>query len=151
MEIYQPELLQYLAPADSPMLHIMKMVRRFYPEYSSAKFAVLSPCFAKRREFDETGIGDFNVTYRSIDAYLKAKSIDLSHHPKVGYDNPPAERAVLFSSPGGLLRTAMREAPDIQKRPGRSKAFPLFIIILSRLKDSIAKNQGATPCRLPQL
>ncbi len=142
MEIYQPELLQYLAPADSPMLHIMKMVRRFYPEYSSAKFAVLSPCFAKRREFDETGIGDFNVTYRSIDAYLKAKSIDLSHHPKVGYDNPPAERAVLFSSPGGLLRTAMREAPDIQKKTRKIEGVPLVYHYLSRLKDSIAKNQA---------
>ncbi len=33
IEIYRPELLKYLAPADSPMLHTIKMIKRFYPEY----------------------------------------------------------------------------------------------------------------------
>lgn len=142
MEIYRPELLGHLAPADSPMMHTMKMVRKFYPEHGSAKFVVVSPCYAKRREFDEVGIGDFNVTYRSIDAYLKAKALQLGKYPEVEYDNPPAERAVLFSSPGGLLRTAVREAPDIQKQARKIEGVPFVYHYLSGLQDSIARNRS---------
>jgi iron only hydrogenase large subunit-like protein len=109
IEIYKPELLRYLAPADSPMLHTIKMIRQFYPEYERHKIAVLSPCLAKRREFDETGQGDFNITFRSINNYFLETGMDLSEFPETDFDNPPAERAVLFSSPGGLLRTAERE------------------------------------------
>ncbi len=113
IEIYRPELLEYLAPADSPMLHTIKMITHFYPEYSQHKIAVISPCLAKRREFDETGFGDFNVTLRSINDFLDELKIQLSDFPETDFDNPPAERAVLFSTPGGLLRTAERELQGI--------------------------------------
>jgi iron only hydrogenase large subunit-like protein len=142
IEIYHPELIEHLAPADSPMMHTMKMVRKFYPAFSSAKFAIISPCYAKRREFDEVGVGDFNVTYRSIDAYLKSKGTQLSKHQEVEYDNPPAERAVLFSTPGGLLRTAVREAPAIQKRARKIEGVPFVYHYLSGLKESISKNRS---------
>ena len=55
IELYKPELLEYLAPADSPMLHTIKMIKEFYPEYRDHKVAVISPCIAKKREFEETG------------------------------------------------------------------------------------------------
>jgi len=118
------------------------MVRKFYPEHSSAKFVIVSPCFAKRREFDEVGIGDFNVTYKSIDAYLKSKGIKLGSYPEVEFDNPPAERAVLFSTPGGLLRTAVREAPGIEQKTRKIEGVPFVYHYLSTLKDSIANNHS---------
>ncbi|HPB65143.1 MAG TPA: [Fe-Fe] hydrogenase large subunit C-terminal domain-containing protein, partial [Spirochaetales bacterium] len=62
IEIYRPELLGYLAPADSPMLHTIKMIREYYPAYRDHKILVVSPCAAKKREFEETGAGDYNVT-----------------------------------------------------------------------------------------
>lgn len=62
IEIYRPELIQYLAPAGSPMHHTMAWIREFKPEWRGAKIAAISPCYAKRREFDEIGLGDFNVT-----------------------------------------------------------------------------------------
>lgn len=113
IQIYKPELLPYLAPADSPMMHTMKMIKSYYKEYSGYKILVVSPCVAKRREFDEVGIGDYNVTIKSITNYFSQNKINLSSFPQIEYDNPPAERAVLFSTPGGLLRTAQRENPDI--------------------------------------
>lgn len=113
IEIYKPELLPYLAPADSPMMHTMKMIRHYYKQYSGHKIMVVSPCVAKKREFDEVGIGDYNVTIKSLVNHFSENNIRLSSFPKVDYDNPPAERAVLFSTPGGLLRTAQREYPDI--------------------------------------
>ncbi len=33
IELYKPELIPHLAPADSPMLHTAKIARRFYPKY----------------------------------------------------------------------------------------------------------------------
>lgn len=113
VEIYKPELLGYLAPADSPMLHTIKMIKEYYPQYKNHRILVLSPCLAKKREFVETGLGDFNVTYKSLAKYIKDQRVNLYQYPDTDYDNPPAERAVLFSSPGGLLRTAEREAEGI--------------------------------------
>jgi iron only hydrogenase large subunit-like protein len=31
IELYHPELIQYLSPADSPMAHTITMIKRFYP------------------------------------------------------------------------------------------------------------------------
>jgi Na+-translocating ferredoxin:NAD+ oxidoreductase RNF subunit RnfB len=113
IEMYRPELLPYLAPADSPMMHTMKMIRHFYTEYRNHRIAVISPCYSKRREFDACGLGDYNVTFRSLEDYMDAKGIDVAGFPAAGYDNPPAERAVLFSSPGGLMRTVQRYDRDV--------------------------------------
>lgn len=143
IEIYRPELLKYLAPADSPMLHMIKMIKRFYPEYQNHKVVVLSPCLAKKREFVETGLGDYNVTYTSIDAYLKSHKIRLSDYPASDYDNPPAERAVLFSTPGGLLKTAMREVPGLADSTRKIEGVPTIYHYLKKLPDTIAK--GTAP------
>jgi len=115
VEIFQPELLQHLAPADSPMMHTMKMIREFYPQYQHMKIAVISPCIAKRREFDEVGIGDYNITLEKLLSHMKTRKVDIDTFPESDFDNPPAERAVVFSIPGGLQRTVEREVPGIGK------------------------------------
>lgn len=116
IEIYCPKLLPYLAPADSPMLHSIKMVREFYPQYKNHKVMVVSPCVAKRREFDETQIGDYNITMVSLKKYLETNRINLSSFTAAEYDGEHAERAVGFSSPGGLLDTAERFVPGISRQ-----------------------------------
>lgn len=116
IELYRPELLEYLAPADSPMLHAIKMIKEFYPEFRNHKVAVISPCIAKKREFDETGYGDYNVTMASLKEYMAKNGISLERYERVDYDNPPAERAVLFSTPGGLMETADRWAHGIRSK-----------------------------------
>lgn len=113
IELYKPELLEYLAPADSPMTHTIKMIKNYYPQYSRHKILCISPCPAKKREFEEIGINIFNVTMVSLKEHLRTAKVDLSGFNGTDYDNPPAERAVLFSSPGGLLQTALRDRPEI--------------------------------------
>jgi len=121
IQIYQPELIPYLAPADSPMLHTVKMIRRYYPQYNNYKIAMISPCIAKKREFDETKMVDYNITMIALKDYVKEKSINLSSFPQVEYTGPNAERAVGFSSPGGLLDTAERFVPGIRRRTHKSE------------------------------
>jgi iron only hydrogenase large subunit-like protein len=116
IEIYYPQLLPYLAPADSPMLHTIRMVREYYPQYRDHKIAVISPCIAKRREFDATGLGDYNVTMVSLRNLFEEQNINLSSYPAVEYTGAHAERAVRFSTPGGLLDTAERFQPGIGRR-----------------------------------
>ena len=115
IEIYYPELLPHLAPADSPMLHALKMIREYYPKYRDYKTAIISPCIAKRREFDETRLGDYNVTMVNLRKYIDDQNIDVGGYQKVEYVGAPAERAVQFSSPGGLLDTAERFIPGIRR------------------------------------
>ncbi|MDR0290916.1 MAG: methyl-accepting chemotaxis protein, partial [Treponema sp.] len=116
IQIYRPELLPYLAPADSPMLHTIKMVKEYYPQYKNHKVVVISPCLAKRREFDHTGLGDYNVTMLALRNHFEAENINLNSFPAVEYIGPSAERAVRFSTPGGLLETAERFVPGIGRR-----------------------------------
>ncbi len=142
IQIYRPELLPYLAPADSPMVHTMKMIKHFYPRYANHKIAVISPCVAKKREFDEVGIGDYNVTIKRLNEFIEENEIDLSRINAIDYDNPPAERAVLFSTPGGLLRTAEREVPTIgsisRKIEGKDAVYPYFDALHEEIKANRA-------------
>lgn len=116
IELYRPELLEYLAPADSPMLHTIKMIKEFYPQYRNHKVAVISPCIAKKREFEETGYGDYNITMINLKEYLMHTGVHLENFDRLDYDNPSAERAVLFSTPGGLMETADRWAHGIRSK-----------------------------------
>ena len=106
------------------------MIQNYYPQYKDHKVLIISPCIAKKREFHEVGVGDFNVTLASITKYFDKKNFSLAKYPKVNYDNPPAERAVSFSTPGGLMFTALREDEDlsdsIRKIEGVSVVYKYF-------------------------
>ena len=141
VEMYRPELLPHLAPAHSPMLHTIRMIHEFYPEYRYHKTVVISPCLAKRREFDEAGLGDYNVTFARIQEHLQQHHIRLQSYPAVDYDNPPAERAVLFSTPGGLMRTAMREAPGIEENIRKIEGSHVIYKYLDELPPMIAQDR----------
>ena len=99
VEIYHPELIPFMAPVDSPMGHTVKMLKTFYPEYRDIRVAALSPCLAKKREFEATGLVDYNVTLRALQSHLEASGVDLHRYSPQPYDGPLAERAVLFPSP----------------------------------------------------
>ncbi|MFP4564843.1 MAG: [Fe-Fe] hydrogenase large subunit C-terminal domain-containing protein, partial [Spirochaetia bacterium] len=143
IQLYKKELLEHLAPAHSPMLHTISMIREYFPEYAGHATAVLSPCLAKKREFEETGLGDYNVTYKSIDAHLSEKRIDLDRYPEMEFAGPKAERAVLFSSPGGLMRTAGRDAPEIPSRTRKIEGTHAIYPYLRSLPESVRK--GVNP------
>ncbi|MDM8537866.1 [Fe-Fe] hydrogenase large subunit C-terminal domain-containing protein [Desulfobacterales bacterium HSG17] len=142
IEIYQPELLPYLAPVDSPMLHTMKMIQRFYPQYQDHKIAIVSPCLAKKREFVETGYGDYNIAYKSIQNHLDQQGICLSRYPEIDFDNPLAERAVLFSTPGGLLRTIERWDSSIRNRARKIDGIDAIYEYLEKLPAVIEKDRA---------
>ncbi|MDR0909775.1 MAG: methyl-accepting chemotaxis protein [Spirochaetaceae bacterium] len=151
IEIYKPELLPCLAPAHSPMLHTIAMVKEYYPEYKDCKVAVVSPCIAKGREYEETGLGDYNVTMLALKQYFDTEHINLSAFPKIPYEGPAAERAVLFPVPGGLLETAERTVPGISKKSRKIEGVRTIYPYFDELANSITTQSGGKKKRHPLL
>jgi CheY-like chemotaxis protein/iron only hydrogenase large subunit-like protein len=139
-EIYHPELLPFLAPADSPILHTIKLVKEYYPQYKNHKVAVISPCIAKRREYDETGLGDYNVTMIALKNFLDAQNINLSSFPKVEYTGVSAERAAGFPIPGGLMDTAERFEPGIWRNTLKIEGVHSIYPYLKEMKKLLNTN-----------
>ena len=135
IETYRPNLIKYLAKGDSPMAHTVEYIRNFQPQYANHKIAVISPCYAKRHEFDENGRGDYNVTMKSLTKYFEENDINLSKYPKVQYDNPLAERGTLYSTPGGLMRTAKRFIPNLSSMTRKIEGNPAVFNYLGSLDD----------------
>ena len=138
IELYRPELLKYLAPIDSPILHSAKMIRSRYPEFAKAKIAALTPCLAKKREFEATGVVAYNVTFLSVMARLEAEKESLTDFAPSAFDGPLPERASGFPSPGGLMRTIAREAPGIAAKTRTMEGPENIYPYLDGLSASIA-------------
>lgn len=145
IEIYRPELIPYLAPVHSPMLHTILMINKYYPEYVNHRIVAISPCLAKRREFDDYSPDTLNVTFYSIEKYLEEKHIPLSSFPDTNYKNLSAERGVLFSMPGGLMRTAEREFPGITPKTRKIEGLHSVYPYLRDLPEYLKENKQKFP------
>jgi iron only hydrogenase large subunit-like protein len=139
-ELYAPHLLPYLAPVHSPMLHTAIMIKNYYPQYADAKIAVISPCAAKKREFEDTNYVDFNVTMARFKNILDKRGIDLDDYDASDFDGPMAERAVSFSSPGGLKNTILRDAPELAPRIRRIEGTFTVYKYLNDLPRMVGEN-----------
>jgi signal transduction histidine kinase/iron only hydrogenase large subunit-like protein len=145
IQVHHPELIRYLAPVDSPMLHTMKMLRRYFPQYADHKIVVISPCPAKKREQVETGYGDYNVTYQSIAEHLKSKGIDLVAFPEAAYETPTPDTAVLFPQPRGLVQTLERWLPGVAERTRTIEGQEAVYPYLAALPDTINTHPATVP------
>lgn len=143
VEIYHPELIPNLAPVDSPMAHTVKMIQRFFPQYRGHKVAAISPCLAKKHEFDSIGLVNYNVTFNSINSFLQKAGISLRSFTEIAYDGPSAERGVLFPAPGGLVQTMEREVPGIGDNARKIEGPEVVYDYFSNLRRSI--DSGDSP------
>ncbi|MDD3428454.1 MAG: [Fe-Fe] hydrogenase large subunit C-terminal domain-containing protein [Oscillospiraceae bacterium] len=103
IEKFAPHLIPCLAPIQSPALCTAIYLRKY--AQNTDKLAFLSPCVAKKDEFDDDnthGHVSYNVTYKKLLAYLQKKGVNLSAFAPAGYDNPAGAWGVTFSRPGGL-------------------------------------------------
>lgn len=73
--------------------------------------------YCKRREFQDSntkGFIDYNVTFHSLADYFSKKGIKLENLVDSEFDGLEAERAVLYSQPGGLTETFKRFNVELQ-------------------------------------
>ncbi len=110
IELHHPELIEYLAPIGSPVHNLAVYVRSLYP---GSSLAFISPCLAKRREFQNSKIVDYNITFQSLAHIFKNRNINLEHFPPGEFDNPVAAGiASNFCTPGGLKESYLYRYPE---------------------------------------
>ncbi|MGF7017975.1 signal transduction histidine kinase/iron only hydrogenase large subunit-like protein [Lachnospiraceae bacterium PF1-21] len=114
---YRPELLEYLAPIQSPMACTALYLQK---QGHNERIASLSPCVAKSREHQETELIHYNITFRRLLDYLEQHQITFPTG-EYDFDNPPANAGRLFPLPGGLgenLRFFIGDEYQIEKAEG---------------------------------
>ena len=115
IETYQPTLLKNLSPIHSPILCSAIYIKRYLRLPN--KIAVLSPCVAKKNEFNETSFVEFNVTFQKLMEYFKSKHIvirtdqddDLAYH----FDGEQGQMGAIYPKPGGLRDNLWLHDPEI--------------------------------------
>ena len=114
IEIQHPDLIKYLAPSGSPVHNLAVYIKSRYPQYV---LAFISPCLAKKREFADSQIIKYNVTYKSLEKLFQEKDINVDALEKGSFDgSPEAEIAVNFSTPGGLKECYLHWYPETKSK-----------------------------------
>jgi len=144
IEIMHPNLVKYLAPSGSPAHDIAVYVKAKYPQYT---LAFISPCLAKRREFADSQIIKYNVTYKSLDKMFKEQGINVDALEKGKFDQPvEAEVAANFSTPGGLKESYLHCYPDTKSQLITKIEGPLvYEKYLADLEKDIKMNKAYLP------
>lgn len=65
IQLYHKDVLEYLAPVDSPMVAHAKMLKAKYPK---SEIVFIGPCIAKKREAKESGIIAGALTFEQLAA-----------------------------------------------------------------------------------
>lgn len=96
---YKHELIPYLSPVHSPIMCGAVYIRKYAGDNNA--IAVLSPCIAKKTEFSDTGIVEYNVTFAELEKYFERSGIALDRDP-FEFDGLPAYSGAVYPMPGGL-------------------------------------------------
>ena len=128
IEIYQPKLLMNLSPIHSPIACAVTYIRKY--QKRTNPIAVLSPCIAKKTEFVETGLVDFNVTFKKLSEYFDKNDIKIpsnsAHDFSYQFEDQQGQVGAVYPRPGGLRDNIWLHDPDINitTSEGVHKVYP---------------------------
>ena len=108
---YKHDLIPYLSPVHSPILCGAIYIKKYCRD--SNPLAVLSPCIAKKTEFTDTGVVEYNVTFAALEKYLKEHNIN-SVGEEFEFDGLPAYSGAIYPMPGGLKECLKLMAPELK-------------------------------------
>lgn len=112
---YVPEAAGSLSPVQSPILCAAVYLRKYLGV--TAKIAALTPCIAKKDEFDMTGVVDYNVTFQHLGELLESKGFHLADQKgkrsAFEFDGPQGIMGAIYPRPGGLKACLELEAPAL--------------------------------------
>lgn len=114
IEMYHPELLTNLSPIHSPAsceaIYLKKHMDITCP------IAMISPCVAKKKEFAETGLIDYNVTIKKMMEYFSNNGITFSNddeHFEYDFQDSQGLLGSVYPRPGGLRDNIWLHNPEI--------------------------------------
>ena len=128
IETYQPKLLMNLSPIHSPVACAATYIKKY--KNMSNPIAVLNPCIAKRREYKETGLVDYNVTFKKLHEYFEKNDIKPSSHSETdleyNFDDQQGQLGAIYPRPGGLRDNLLAHDPElmITTSEGVHKIYP---------------------------
>lgn len=98
---YRPKLVSHLSPVHSPMLCLAVYLKKYL--HVQGKIAALSPCIAKKSEFEACGLVDYNVTFEHLRQRLERERVSLpAGVGKFRFDGSGGQDGSLYPQPGGL-------------------------------------------------
>jgi len=98
-EVYHHDLLSRLSPVHSPMACTSIYMQKYQGIRDS--IAALSPCISKSREFKDTNLAQYNITFSNLLSFLTKKNIKLPNE-ETQFDHLRTGLGALFPMPGGL-------------------------------------------------
>ncbi len=111
-EKHKTELLPYLSPVHSPLLCTAVYVRKYLN--NNDILVGLTPCIAKEDEFHNTGLINYNVTFKRLGEYLKDKNVSLpTGYSSFEFSSVRGFDGAFYPIPGGLKECLRVFAPDL--------------------------------------
>lgn len=144
IELHHPGLIEHLAPIGSPVYNLAVYLKSLHP---NAEMAFISPCLAKRREFQDSRIVKYNVTFQSLARIFDEHNIVLDELADSEFDNTvSAGISTAFSTPGGLKESYLFHYPETPASSIVRLEGPLvFDHYLATLQSAIIRKQANLP------
>ncbi len=98
IEKHHPQLIQYLAPIDSPVMAMAKVMKTRYG--SNYKIVFIGPCIAKKNESD---LIDFAITFTELRSMLVQQNLNHEHFIAEPFDPPIGGKGAMLPISHGLL------------------------------------------------
>lgn len=137
-EKHRPELLPLLSPVQSPLLCAGIYARKYLN--NSDLLVGITPCLAKSDEFTNTGIINYNITFKSIMKYLREHSVVLPHgHSPFEFSAARGFDGAFYPNPGGLKECLHAYNPDllVTTSEGAHKVYPDLDLYLKTDKNHL--------------
>lgn len=121
IEKYNTKLIPSLSPVQSPMLCTAVYMKKY--NNIPGKIAALSPCVAKKDEFVDTGLVDYNVTFDHLQKKMIQEGINIkdkmfSSNSKIfcefEFDECQGIVGSIYPRPGGLKDNLLMHNPDLK-------------------------------------
>ncbi|MBO5435109.1 4Fe-4S binding protein [bacterium] len=124
-EKHNPDILGHLSPIHSPMLCSAVYIKKYLGNNDT--LVGISPCIAKGDEFKNTGIIEYNVTFRKLTEYIKKHKVTLtSGHSSFEWSDVRGFDGAFYPIPGGLKECLKVHAPNLSvtTSEGVHKVYP---------------------------
>jgi len=108
IEMYYPELVQFMAPVVSPMIASGLLIKKEYG--SDVKVVFLGPCIAKKKEArDERNCGviDAVINFDDIRKWTEEEKIDIETLPDTPYDRFDPKVNRLYPVTNGIINSVV--------------------------------------------
>jgi len=111
---HRHDMIQSLSPVHSPISCTAVYLRKYMNITND--IACISPCIAKKLEFNETGLVQYNVTFKRFAEYIRKHYPHFDKEATFRFDNPDCYCGKIYPKPGGLKECLLHAEPSLTVR-----------------------------------